>query len=64
MAKPTRDGSLEPTMVMLTPEQRRWLRHRAVDRAAEVGGKPDGSAIIRELLDRAMKRGRAASRSD
>ncbi|MEW6752825.1 MAG: hypothetical protein AB1505_17875 [Candidatus Latescibacterota bacterium] len=32
-----------------------WLKRQAVERALKQGNKPDASAIVRELLDRATK---------
>ena len=58
MAQETRGGTLKPTTIMLTHEQRAWLRRQALERAMkEEAGKSDGSAIVRELLDRAMRKG-------
>jgi hypothetical protein len=44
------------TTVLFTPEQHTWVRQEALARASVEGGKPDGSRVIRELVDRAMKR--------
>jgi hypothetical protein len=53
----SRDGLLEAVTVMLTREQRNWLRQEAVRRAMDrEGGKPDASEIIREAVDKLMKR--------
>ena len=45
------------TSLRLRADQWRWLKTQALARALESGTKADASAIVRELLDKAMKTG-------
>jgi hypothetical protein len=55
-ARLSRLSGLRAVTVLLTPEQHSWLRRRALDRVDAEGGRADASALIRELLEREMKR--------
>jgi hypothetical protein len=47
------------TTIRVTQAEWRWLRRLALDRALKRGGgRADASEIIRELVDRAMRKGR------
>jgi len=48
--------TFEVTTVRLRTDQWEWLKRRAFDRALHGKTKPDASAVMRELVDRAMKR--------
>jgi hypothetical protein len=43
------------TTIRVSPDQWRWLRKKALDRAMESGAKADASEIVRELVAAAMK---------
>ena len=47
---------LQVTTVRLNLEQWEWLKRKAFARALVDRTKPDASAIMRELVDHAMKR--------
>ena len=53
----SRRSGLRAVTVLLTPEQHSWLRQRALDLVDAEGGRPDASALLRELIERDMKRG-------
>lgn len=47
------------TTIRFSPEQWVWLRDGAHARALESGAKADASEIVRELVDAAMRKGKA-----
>lgn len=55
-ARLSRRSGLRAVTVLLTPDHHSWLRRRALDLVGAEGGRPDASALIRELLEREMKR--------
>jgi hypothetical protein len=42
--------------ILMTAEQYRAIRDEATKRAASKGGKADASAIVRELIEKWMRR--------
>lgn len=52
MAKRRTKGGLMHVTVVIAPDQWEALRREAFKRAAQAGfGRPDASAVLRELLD-------------
>lgn len=45
-----------PVLFQIRPDQRTWLRARALERATD-GGRLDVSEVLREIIDRAKAKG-------